>query len=308
MANINAKMVGDLKKQTGAGLMDCKKALVAADGDVEKAVKILREKGLAAAAKKADRIAADGLVDILKDGDVTAMVEVNTETDFVAKNESFKEFVKGLLRTVVACRPASLEELSTCKFDGTDFTVEETVKDKIFTIGEKISVRRFAVVEGTTSTYIHGTGVTGVIVKFVADDVCVNNAGFEEFAKNIALQIAAYPTPYLNRDAVPASVIENEKAIIATQMQNDPKMANKPAKVLDGIIMGKLGKFYEENCLLDKEYVKDDSMKVKQYVAACAKEFGGKIEVVGFERFEKGEGIEKRADNLDEEVAKMLGK
>ncbi|MBQ8449003.1 MAG: elongation factor Ts, partial [Clostridia bacterium] len=279
-----------------------------ADGDVEKAIKILREKGLAAAAKKADRIAADGLVDILKDGDVTAMVEVNTETDFVAKNATFKEFVKGLLRTVVACRPASLEELNACKFDGTDFTVEETVKDKIFTIGEKISVRRFAVVEGTTSTYIHGTGVTGVIVKFVADDVCVNNAGFEEFAKNIALQIAAYPTAYLNRDSVPASVIESEKAIIMTQMQNDPKMAGKPEKVLQGIIMGKLGKFYEENCLLDKEYVKDDSMKVKQYVAASAKEFGGKIEVVGFERFEKGEGIEKRADNLDEEVAKMLGK
>ena len=308
MANINAKMVGDLKKQTGAGLMDCKKALVEADGDVEKAVKILREKGLAAAAKKADRIAADGLVDILKDGDVTAMVEVNTETDFVAKNATFKEFVKGLLRTVVACRPASLEELNACKFDGTEFTVEETVKDKIFTIGEKISVRRFVVVEGTTSTYIHGTGVTGVIVKFVADDVCVNNAGFEEFAKNIALQIAAYPTAYLNRDSVPASVIESEKAIIMTQMQNDPKMAGKPEKVLQGIIMGKLGKFYEENCLLDKEYVKDDSMKVKQYVAASAKEFGGKIEVVGFERFEKGEGIEKRADNLDEEVAKMLGK
>ena len=308
MANINAKMVGDLKKQTGAGLMDCKKALVEADGDVEKAIKILREKGLAAAAKKADRIAADGLVDILKDGDVTAMVEVNTETDFVAKNATFKEFVKGLLRTVVACRPASLEELNACKFDGTDFTVEETVKDKIFTIGEKISVRRFTVVEGTTSTYIHGTGVTGVIVKFVADDVCVGNAGFEEFAKNIALQIAAYPTAYLNRDSVPASVIESEKAIIMTQMQNDPKMAGKPEKVLQGIIMGKLGKFYEENCLLDKEYVKDDSMKVKQYVAASAKEFGGKIEVVGFERFEKGEGIEKRADNLDEEVAKMLGK
>ena len=308
MANINAKMVGDLKKQTGAGLMDYKKALVEADGDVEKAIKLLREKGLAAAAKKADRVAADGIVDILKDGDVTAMVEVNTETDFVAKNATFKEFVKGLLRTVVACRPASLEELNACKFDGTDFTVEETVKDKIFTIGEKISVRRFAVVEGTTSTYIHGTGVTGVIVKFVADDVCVNNAGFEEFAKNIALQIAAYPTAYLNRDSVPASVIESEKAIIMTQMQNDPKMAGKPEKVLQGIIMGKLGKFYEENCLLDKEYVKDDSMKVKQYVAASAKEFGGKIEVVGFERFEKGEGIEKRADNLDEEVAKMLGK
>ena len=308
MANINAKMVGDLKKQTGAGLMDCKKALVEADGDVDKAIKILREKGLSAAAKKADRIAADGLVDIMKDGDITAMVEVNTETDFVAKNATFQEFVKGLLRTVIANRPATIEALSACKFDGTDYTVEETVKDKIFTIGEKISIRRFVVVEGTTSTYIHGTGVTGVIVKFVADDAAVNNEGFAEFAKNIALQIAAYPTPYLNRESVPANIVEEEKAVITTQMKNDPKMANKPEKVLEGIVMGKLGKFYEENCLLDKEYVKDDSMKVKQYVAASAKAFGGNIEVVGFERFEKGEGIEKRTDNLDEEVAKMLAK
>lgn len=308
MANINAKMVGDLKKQTGAGLMDCKKALVEADGDVDKAIKILREKGLSAAAKKADRIAADGLVDIMKDGDVTAMVEVNTETDFVAKNATFQEFVKGLLRTIITNRPADIEALNACKFDGTEYTVEETVKDKIFTIGEKISVRRFVVVEGTTSTYIHGTGVTGVIVKFVADDAAVNNEGFAEFAKNIALQIAAYPTPYLNRESVPANIVEEEKAVITNQMKNDPKMANKPEKVLEGIVMGKLGKFYEENCLLDKEYVKDDSMKVKQYVASCAKAFGGNIEVVGFERFEKGEGIEKREDNLDEEVAKMLGK
>lgn len=308
MANINAKMVGDLKKQTGAGLMDCKKALVEADGDVDKAIKILREKGLSAAAKKADRIAADGLVDIMKDGNVTAMVEVNTETDFVAKNATFQEFVKGLLRTIIANRPADIEALNACKFDGTEYTVEETVKDKIFTIGEKISVRRFVVVEGTTSTYIHGTGVTGVIVKFVADDAAVNNEGFAEFSKNIALQIAAYPTPYLNRESVPANIVEEEKAVITNQMKNDPKMANKPEKVLEGIVMGKLGKFYEENCLLDKEYVKDDSMKVSQYVASCAKAFGGNIEVVGFERFEKGEGIEKREDNLDEEVAKMLGK
>ena len=187
MANINAKMVGDLKKQTGAGLMDCKKALVEADGDVEKAVKILREKGLAAAAKKADRIAADGLVDILKDGDVTAMVEVNTETDFVAKNETFKEFVKGLLRTVVAFRPASLEELNACKFDGTDFTVEETVKDKIFTIGEKISVRRFTVVEGTTSTYIHGTGVTGVVLQRTETGVLGNSLRYAFLIRSITI-------------------------------------------------------------------------------------------------------------------------
>ena len=308
MANINAKMVGDLKKQTGAGLMDCKKALVEADGDVDKAIKILREKGLSAAAKKADRIAADGLVDIMKDGNVTAMVEVNTETDFVAKNATFQEFVKGLLRTIIAVRPADLDALNAAKFDGTEYTVEETVKDKIFTIGEKISVRRFVIVEGTTSTYIHGTGVTGVIVKFEADENALNNAGFSEFSKNIALQIAAYPTPYLNREAVPANVVEEEKAVIAQQIKNDPKNASKPAQIIEKMVMGKIGKFYEENCLLDKEYVKDDSMKVSQYVDSCAKAFGGKIEVVGFERFEKGAGIEKREDNLDEEVAKMLGK
>ncbi len=308
MANISAQMVGELKKQTGAGLMDCKKALVEADGNVEQAIKILREKGLSAAAKKADRVAADGLVDIMQDGDVTAMVEVNTETDFVAKNATFQEFVKGLLRTIITNKPADIDALATCKFDGTDFTVEETVKDKIFTIGEKISVRRFVIVEGTTSTYIHGTGVTGVVVKFVADDAAKSNAGFAAFARNIAIQIAAYPTPYLDRDSVPASVLESEKEVIAAQIKNDPKNASKPAQIIDKMVVGKLGKFYEENCLLEKEYVKDDSMKVNQYVASCAKEFGGDIKVVGFERFEKGEGIEKRQDNLDEEVAKMLAK
>lgn len=308
MANISAQMVGDLKKQTGAGLMDCKKALVEANGDVDQAIKILREKGLSAAAKKADRIAADGLVDIMKDGDVTAMVEVNTETDFVAKNATFQEFVKGLLRTIIANKPADIAALNTCKFDGTDFTVEETVKDKIFTIGEKISVRRFAIVEGTTSTYIHGLGVTGVVVKFEADEAVKNKPEFATFGKNIAIQIAAYPTVYLDRDSVPANVIAEEKEVIAAQIKNDPKNATKPAQIIDKMVVGKLSKFYEENCLLDKEYVKDDSMKVNQYVAATAKELGGEIKVVGFERFEKGEGIEKRADNLDEEVAKMLGK
>lgn len=305
---ISAAMVGDLKKKTGAGLMDCKRALVEADGDVDAAIVLLRERGLAVAAKKADRIAADGVIDIMTEGDTVAMVEVNSETDFVAKNASFIEFVKGILRTILKEKPADVDALNACKFDGTEFTVEATVKDKIFTIGEKISIRRFVVVNGLTSTYIHGRGVTGVVVKFNCDDAAKNNEGFTEFSKNIALQIGAYPTPYLNRESVPASVLEEEKKIVAEQIKNDPKMASKPAAIIDKMATGRLGKFYEQNCLLDMDYVKDDDMTVGKYIETTAKAFGGKIEVVEFHRYEKGEGIEKRTDNLDEEVAKMLGK
>ena len=227
MANISAQMVGDLKKKTGAGLMDCKRALVETNGDVDAAIKILREKGLAAAAKKADRIAADGLVSILKQGHTVAMVEVNTETDFVAKNATFVEFVNGILRTVVACKPATLEALSACKFDGTEYTVDETVKDKIYTIGEKISIRRFVVVEGITSTYVHGNGAIGVIVKFEVDPALESNEKFIEFAKNIALQAGAYATPYLDRESVPANVLAEEKEVVLAQIKNDPKNATK---------------------------------------------------------------------------------
>ena len=308
MANISAKMVGDLKKKTGAGLMDCKRALVETNGDVDAAIKILREKGLAAAAKKADRIAADGLVSVLKDGNTVAMVEVNSETDFVAKNATFVEFVQGILRTVIAFKPATIEELKACKFDGTEYTVEETIKDKIYTIGENITLRRFTVIEGITSTYIHGNGSIGVIVKFDVDAAVAETAEFVEFAKNIALQAGAYATPYLDRDHVPASVINEEKEVIMGQIKNDPKNASKPAAIIEKMAIGKLGKFYEENCLVDKEYIKEDNMKVSQYIANTAKALGTSIKVVDFARFEKGEGIEKREDNLGDEVAKMLGK
>ena len=308
MANISAKMVGDLKKKTGAGLMDCKRALVETDGDVDAAIKILREKGLAAAAKKADRIAADGLVSVLKDGNTVAMVEVNSETDFVAKNATFVEFVQGILRTVIAFKPATLDELKACKFDGTDYTVEETIKDKIYTIGENITLRRFTVIEGITSTYIHGNGSIGVIVKFDVDAAVAETAEFVEFAKNIALQAGAYATPYLDRDHVPASVIAEEKEVIMGQIKNDPKNAKKPENIIEKMAVGKLGKFYEENCLVDKEYIKEDNMKVSQYIANTAKALGTSIKIVDFARFEKGEGIEKREDNLGDEVAKMLGK
>ena len=303
---ISAKDVAELRKQTGCGMMDCKKALVEAEGDFEAAIKILREKGMAATAKKASRVAADGLVDIMTKGNDTAMVEVNTETDFVAKNESFREFVRGVLATILANKPADVDALMACKFDD-EKTVEEMVQEKTYTIGEKISIRRFVIVEGTVSTYIHGIGTTGVIVKFDADDAVVAKEGFAEFAKNIALQIAAYNIPYLRKEDVPASVLEEERSIIMAQMAADPKMANKPAQVLEGIVRGKLGKYYENNCVLEQAYVKDDSISVAKYVANTAKELGGKIDVVAFYRFEKGEGIQKREDDLAAEVARMVG-
>ena len=305
MATITAKAVAELRAKTGIGMMECKKALVEADGDMEAAVKLLREKGeLKAEAKMATRIAADGIVDVLSENGKTAIVEVNTETDFVAKNEMFKEFVKNLLKSIIANNPADVEALLVSNYDGV--TVDAKLKELIFQIGEKITIRRFAVVDGVTSTYIHGMGSIGVIVKFDTD--CADNAEFAEFAKNIALQVGAYPTPYLDRNAVPAEVIENEKNIIKAQLANDPKIAGKPEKVLDGIVMGKLGKFYENNCLVDMEYVKaEDHESVAKYIANTAKALGGSIKVASFVRFEKGEGIEKKQEDYAAEIAKLSG-
>lgn len=308
MAQITAKMVADLRAKTGLGMMDCKKALVEADGDVENAIKVLREKGLATAAKKQSRIAAEGIVDILVEGDVAAMIEVNSETDFVAKNASFREFVKGLLRTLIAFKPADVDALKALKYDGTDMTVEAALIDKTAQIGEKLSIRRFVIVEGTLATYIHGMGTTGVIVKYEADDAAKNNAGFADFAKNIALQIAAgSPPTYVAKEDVPQSVLDEEKEIVLTQLKNDPKNANKPTQILEKMVVGKVGKYYEANCLLEQPYVKDDKMTVGQYVASAAKEFGGKIAVKAFYLFEKGEGIQKREENFAEEIAKLAG-
>ena len=308
MANITAKDVAALRAKTGIGMMECKKALVEANGDMEEAVKILRKRGeLKAEAKAATRIAADGIVDILKDGDTTAMIEVNTETDFVAKNATFQEFVKNLLKTVIANKPADVDALLASDYIDGGISVEAKLKEMIFVIGEKISIRRFVVVEGLTSTYIHGNGSIGVIAKFATDDATAAKDEFVEFSKNIALQIGAFTTPYLDRDSVPASVIEDEKAIILAQMANDPKNAGKPQNILEKMVIGKLGKFYENNCLLDMEYFKDDDMTVGKYVAATAKELGAAIKIVSFERFEKGEGIQKREENFADEIAKLAG-
>ncbi len=304
MAEISAKLVAELRKQTGCGMMDCKNALKDANGDFEAAVKILREKGMAASAKKADRIAAEGLVDVMTIDGVTAMVEVNSETDFVAKNAIFQEFVKTVLKTIIAVKPATVEELLAANVADGEGTVAEALTEHTYKIGEKLSIRRFVIVEGVVSTYIHGLGTTGVIINFDTD--VADKDGFAECAKNVALQVAAMTVSYLDRASVPASVLDEEKAILIKQMQQDPKMAGKPEQVLAKIVEGKLGKFYENNCLLEQAYVKDDSMSVGKYVAGVAKELGGSIKVIGFVRFDKGEGIEKREDDLAAEVAKMV--
>lgn len=306
MAVITAKDVAALRAKTGIGMMECKKALVEADGDMEAAVKILREKGeLKAQSKIATRIAADGLVDVMKEGDTTAIIEVNSETDFVAKNELFREFVKNLLKTIIANKPADVEALMSCKYAGEDCTVDERLKEMIFKIGEKLSIRRFAVTEGITSTYIHGIGSIGVIVRFDTD--VADKEGFAQFAKNIALQVGAYTTPYINRDQVPASVLEAETAIVRAQIENDPALSQKPDAIKEKMAVGRLNKFYENNCLLDMEYFLEDSMKVGQYIEKTAKELGGKIVVAEMYRFEKGEGIQKKEEDFAAEIEKLAG-
>ena len=291
MAAITAKDVAALRAKTGLGMMDCKKALVEAEGDMEKAVKILREKGLATAAKKEGRIAAEGVVDIMTEGDVTAMIEVNSETDFVAKNATFQEFVKNLLATLISTKPADLDAFMATKYADTETTVADKLVEMVALIGEKIKIRRFEIVEGTVSTYIHGA----------------DSAAFAECAKNVALQIAAgNPPKYVYKEEVPASEVEEEKAVLIRQAKNDPKNANKPDEIIEKIIVGGLNKFYKEICLLQQPFVKDDKVSVEQHVAAVAKQVGGSIEVKAYVRFEKGEGIEKKQDNFAEEIASMV--
>ncbi len=298
-----AKDVAELRKQTGCGMMDCKKALTESNGDFEAAVKYLREKGMAATAKKADRIAAEGVVDVMTIGNTTAIVEVNTETDFVAKNATFKEFVKDILKTIIENKPADVDALLASAYVNGG-TVSEALAEQIYKIGEKISIRRFTVVEGVVSSYIHGMGATGVVVSFDTD--LAEKAEFAECAKNIALQTAAMEVKYLDKESVPASVLAEEEAILIKQMKEDPKMANKPDNILQNIVKGRLGKFYENNCLLEQAYVKDDSMSVSKYVASVAKELGGSIKVTGYVRFDKGEGLQKREEDFAAEIAKMV--
>lgn len=299
-----ASDVKALREKTGCGMMDCKKALTESGGDMDKAIDFLREKGLAAASKKSGRIAAEGVAFACtnKDENIGVVIEVNAETDFVAQNADFLAFVQTCADTIIEKNPVDLEALMACKACGRDLTVEELVREKILTIGENIKVRRFKRFEGVVTTYNHAGGRIGVLVKFDVSPEIARQDEFKVCAKDIAMQVAAVNPGYLNRDAVPADVLEHEKKILTEQVMNE----GKPANIAEKIVMGKIGKFYKEICLVEQVFVKDSNLTVEQYVKSVAEKFGGNIEIEDFARFEKGEGLEKREDNFADEVASMV--
>ena len=302
MAAFTAQDVKALREKTGCGMMDCKKALTQADGDMDKAIDFLREQGLAKQAKKASRIAAEGVAyaTTTDDCSVGVVIEVNAETDFVAKNDSFMDFVKACANTVIKENPADVEALLTLKADGTEQTVAELLQEKVLTIGENIQIRRFERMEGACVAYVHAGGKIGVLVNFNTD--VADKPEFVAYGKDVAMQIAALNTPYLTRNDVPTEVIDHEKEVMRQQVINE----GKPEAIADKIVMGKINKYYKENCLVDQEFVKDNKLTVAQYTKNTAKELGGSIDIVKFVRFEKGEGIEKRQDDFAAEVASMV--
>ena len=296
--------VKNLREMTGVGMMDCKKALTASDGDMDKAVEYLREKGLAASAKKASRIAAEGMAYAAVINGVGVVVEVNAETDFVGKNEKFVDFVKGVAATVAAQAPANLDALMDCKYNGTDLTVLQQQQEMVLVIGENIKVRRFArFPEGVSVPYIHAGGKIGVLVNLDVDGEATDKV--LEMGKDLAMQIAALNPRFWDKAQVTPDVLEEEKRIMLAQMDNDPKMAGKPAQVKEKIVEGKLNKFYAENCLLQQDFVKDGEMTVEQYMNTVAKAAGVTVRLLDAVRFEKGEGIEKKQENFAEEIAKL---
>ena len=297
--------VKNLREMTGVGMMDCKKALAASDGDMDKAVEYLREKGLAASAKKAGRIAAEGMAYAAVIDGQGVVVEVNAETDFVGKNEKFVDFVKGVAATVVASAPANLDALMECKYNGTDLTVLQQQQEMVLVIGENIKVRRFArFPEGVSVPYIHAGGKIGVLVNLEVDGEAT--AKVLEMGKDLAMQIAALNPRFWDKSQVTPDVLEEEKRIMLVQMDNDPKMAGKPAQVKEKIVEGKLNKFYAENCLLQQDFVKDSDMTVEQYMNSVAKAAGVTVRLLDAVRFEKGEGIEKKQENFAEEIASLV--
>lgn len=297
-----------LREKTGVGMMDCKKALTEADGDMERAIDVLREKGLAASAKKAGRIAAEGIVLAYTDEakKVSVLVEVNSETDFVAKNEKFVNYVTAVAKTIADTNPADVDELLAKPLAGDTRTVQENLQDMVLSIGENMKIRRFERVEGITTSYIHGGGSVGVLVMFDTDDKTAATDAFKVMGKDVAMQIAAMSPAYLDEASVPADVLAHEKEITKAQLAEDPKMASKPEQVLAKIVDGKIVKYFKENCLLDQAFVKDGDMNVAKYVASVAKELGADIKVTGFIRYAKGEGLEKREDDFAAEVASMM--
>lgn len=291
-----------LRERTGCGMMDCKKSLTETDGDMEKAIEILREKGLAAAAKKAGRIAAEGIVVSIINNEkkIGVVLEVNAETDFVAKNDSFVNFVNSIATTIIDENPSDVEALLTMKLAGSDMTVEEALRDKILTIGENMKIRRFIRMEGDLVAYVHGDGRIGVMAKFDTD--VASKPEFNDYAKDIAMQIAAAFPQFLNKDAVDASIVEKESEILMAQAINE----GKPKNIAEKMVVGRIAKYYKEICLTEQAFVKDSEKSISQYTEETAKALGGNIRILDFVRFEKGEGIEKRVDNFADEVAGMV--
>ena len=309
MAAITSAMVKELRERTAAGMMDCKKALMAADGDMEKAIDWLREKGLAQAAKKASRIAAEGVVAsyITECGKVGVVVEVNCETDFVAKTDNFINFSKNVAKHIALANPADVDTLMNQKFvDDETKTVTDLVSEATVSIGEKISIRRFARYEtnkGAVESYIHMGGKIGVLLLVENDnEASVASETFKTFYHDVALQIAAAKPSYVKKEEVPAENLAKEREILRAQALNE----GKPEKIVDKMVDGRIQKYYKEVCLVEQPFVKDGDKSISQLTAEVAKEIGANINIVSFERFERGEGIEKRKDNFAEEIAAQM--
>ena len=308
---ITASMVKELREMTGVGMLDCKKALAETDGDMEKAVEYLREKGLAASEKKAGRIASEGvcLSYLSEDKSVGVVVEVNSETDFVAKNPVFREYVLQVAEHIASSQAADVDALlsEAWKFD-TSMTVAEALSSKVAVIGENLKIRRFEKYTkdgaGTIVSYIHGGGRIGVMIEIACDNV---TEAVEEMGKNIAMQIAALNPQFIAVDDVPAEFIAKEKEILTQQAMNDEKNAKKPANIIEKMIEGRLNKEMKEICLIEQPYVKDGDLSVKKYIETVAKEVGAPITIKRMVRFETGEGLEKKEENFAEEVAKQMG-
>ena len=299
-----AQDVKTLREMTNVGMMDCKKALTETDGDMDKAVEWLREKGLAKAAKKAGRIAAEGMAyaEVCPECGVGAVVEVNCETDFCAKSELFVAFVKDICKVVLKDAPADVDALMQCKYPGSELTVAETMPEKVMSIGENLQIRRFVrYADNTSVAYVHAGGKIGVLVNLEVEGCDATVIG-----KDVAMQIAALNPRFWDKSQVTEDVLEEEKKVALALMDNDPKMAAKPLAVKEKVVMGKMNKFYQENCLLQQEFVKDGSFSVEKYIAAAAKELGGSVKFVDAVRFEKGEGIEKKQEDFAAEVAAQM--
>ena len=304
MGKVSVAEIKELMKSTGVGMMDCKKALEANDGDMDKAIEYLREKGLATQAKKSGRAAAEGVVAAVVNGNTGVLLEVNTETDFAANTDDIRNFVANVANTIIEKNPADVEALKELPISGGTGTVGEALTELAgMKIRENIVIRRFVRMEGVLASYIHNGGSIGVLVKLDTD---LPADAVAAIGKDVAMQSAALNAPYLCREQVPAEVIEKEKEIMLAQMAEDPKMANKPEQVRVKIVEGKVGKYYSENCLLEQAFVKDDKLSVQGYVDAEAKKLGGSIKVTDGVRFERGEGIEKKEENFADEIANMI--